>query len=265
MDIQKYHRKPANLVRNFLKTAIPVVLVFVAGQYTVLSVMAVREKMREINQQVDVQLSAMNNDSVNASLFEWYKEKNWLETRFQIARTDSISLSVNLKDSVVQLELKGVVLKTSKITDFKADQFFYRLNPGAYHHLFGVQAQTTGSLSTIPKEPLTVKKAPKDTTEVETAQADTARAKAEAVHWMMSLDKDVILKIEGTNQDSKVKWNGQKFWFSQTIAEIRRDMSQTIRFKQPVYQPEIRLVIPEADAKAIYRALPVHPLVCIRF
>lgn len=256
--------KSAHPIRNFLKYTIPVVLAFIALQYAVLSVFAVRKEMKAINEQVDVKLSTINADKVDSAYFELYKEKAWLETRFQITKTDSISLSVNLKDSVLQLELKGVVLKSSKMTDFEADQFLYQLTPGAYHHLFGTQAQGESDFSTITKEPLIIKKAPKDTSEVQVAAvADTS--KIEAVHWMLALDNGIIIKIEGTDQYSQSdKWIGQKFWFKQDLKKIRKDLVQTIQFKTPVYQPEIRIVISESDAKAIYRALPAHPLICTR-
>jgi len=242
-----------------------IVLVTVALQYTFFSVAAVRKRMKTINSQADVKLLTAGDGKMDTAYLRLYKEKDWLETRSQIARTDSISLSVDLLDSTLQIELKGVVLKKSKMLDFKADRFLYQLNPGAYHHLFGKQARADTVISSIPKEPLIVKKAPKDTTGVAggTVVADTS--KIEAVHWVLKLDNQVILKIEGVDPHSRLDWcTGQKFWILQNLKETGVELRQVILFKTPEYFPEIRLVVPEADAKAFYRALPVHPLICIR-
>lgn len=264
--MHKYSSQSTKSIRSLLAGLILAGLTGAGLQYAILSAKAVLQKMETINKQVDVKLSAMNSQP-DSAYFSLYREKAWLETRFQIARTDSISLSVNLKDSLLQLELKGVVLKTTKIMDFEADQFFYQLSPGAYHHLFSTQTQAGSDFSTIEKEPITIKKAPKDSTEVAApANTEPDSLKREAVHWMMTMDNDVLLKIEGINpEQQKGKWAGHWFWFWQDLRKIKQDLNQTIRFKTPEYQPEIRLTISDTDAKAIYRALPKHPLICIRF
>ena len=266
MNIQKYTQKPAHPVRRFFAFAIPVVLILLVVQYAVLSVMSVRRYLKTVYEQEDVTLLSGSKDA-DSTWFNDYKEKTWLETRFQITRTDSISLSLNLKDSLLQLELKGVVLKSSKIMDFKADRFFSLLNAGAYHHFFGVQASGESALSTIEKEPLTIKKAPKDTIEYN-AQSHIAKDSldTEAVHWLLKLDNGIVLKIEGTDEYTNAEWwLGQQFWWKQNLVQLKKDLRKTLLFRIPDYQPEIAMVISEADAKAIYRALPTHPLICIRF
>lgn len=241
------------------------VLAVVALQYTFFSVSAVRKRMKTIKSQIDVKLLAAADAEKDTAWLRLYKQKDWLETRLQIARTDSISLSVDLLDSILQIELKGVVLKKSKMIDFKADRFLYQLNPAAYHHLLGKQAKADTVVSSIPKEPLTIKQAPKDTADVQAGAVATDTSKIEVVHWVIKLDNQVVLKIEGVDPDSKSDWwEGQKFWMFQNLKQTGQDLGRTIVFKTPEYFPGIRIVIPEADAKALYRALPVRPLVCIR-
>jgi hypothetical protein len=250
-------------MKRFLTYAIPAVLIIVALQYTILNVLSVRAKIKFVNEQADAKLLSVDSHQGDSAYMELYKEKLWLENRAQIAKTDEISLSVNLKDSLLQLELKGVVIKTSNIIYFEADQFFTQLKPGAYYHLFATQSKVDTCFSTIAKQPFVIKKAPKDTSAVETATP--APAKPEAVHWRMELDNNVVFKIEGTDQyDGTGWWVGKKFWFTHDLKEVRRNLTQTVRFKVPEYCPEVRIVISEADAKAIYRALPQHHLVCVR-
>jgi hypothetical protein len=240
-------------------------LIIIALQYTVLSVLSVRKKIKLVNGQLDAKLMAIDSQQADSAYMELYKEKLWLENRAQIARTDEISLSVNLKDSLLQLELKGVVIKASKILYFEADQFFCQLKPGAYYHLFATQTKVDTCFSTVPRQPFVIKKAPRDTLAVKTDNGKVVPVKPEAVHWMMKLNNDIVFKIEGTDQyDGTGWWLGQKFWFEHELKEIRHNLGQTVRFKAPEYRPEIRLVISGADAKAIYRALPEHHLVCVK-
>jgi len=241
------------------------VLAVVALQYTFFSVSAVRKRMNAINREIDVKLLTPSDAKKDTAWLRLYKEKDWLETRLQIARTDSISMSVDLLDSTLQIELKGVVLKKSKMLDFKADRFLYRLNPAAYHHLLGKQAKADRVVSSIPKEPLIIKKAPKDTADVQDGTATVDTTKTEVVHWVLNLDNKVVIKIEGVDPGSGSDWwEGQKFWMFQDLKQTATELGKTVLFKSPEYFPEIRIIIPEADAKALYRALPVSPLVCIR-
>lgn len=254
-----------HLLRNFIMYGVLILIVGITVQYAVLSVMAVRQKAKTFNQEVDASLLPLNDKVMDSVILDLFQKKVFLETRFQMSKTDSISLSVNLKDSVLQLEFKGVVLKSTKITDFEIDQFFYQIKPAAYQHLFGTQSKVVNELSTISKEPIVVKKAPKDTTEVIAPIVIIDSLKTEAVHWMLKLDKEIILKIEGSDQFSRSDWMiGQKFWLWQDVDNFKIKLKQTIRFKTPEYYPEIRLVISESEAKAIYRALPVRPFVSIR-
>jgi len=81
----------------------------------------------------------------------------------------------------------------------------------------------------------------------------------------MKLDNQLAIKIEGGDPLSKDGWwASRKFWMVQNLQQTTRDFTKALLFKTPEYDPEIKLLIPEADAKAFYRALPVQPLVCIR-
>ena len=256
--------KTVNRTRRIFLYVIFILLVVVALQYTLFSVLSVRNRIKSINEQEDVSLLTGHEGKSDSTWLRLYRKKSWLETRGQIAMTDSISLSVNLNDSTWQIELKGVVLSKSKILDFRADRFFYQLSPGAYHHLLGSQAQADTVFSTIPKVPFIIKKAPKDSAEVDDKLTMIDTTNVEAVHWILKLDNNTVLKIEGIHSTSQLGWAGRQFWMSQRLKETGHNLAQTLLFKVPEYSPEIRLEVTDVDAKAFYRALPVHPLICIR-
>jgi hypothetical protein len=239
-------------------------MIGIAIQYAVLSVMAVKQKMHTFNQQVDENLLPLNKISMDSITKELFRQKAFLESRYQTSKTDSISLSVNLKDSILQLEIKGVILKSTKIAKFKVDQFLYQLKPASYQSLFGTKSKVKKDLSTIRKEPVQVKKAPKSANEVIEPSVSVDSLQTELVHWMIELDNDIIIKIEGMDQFSSSDWWAeQNFWLLQNRIQYQK-LKKTIRCQVPEYHPEILLEISEADAKAIYRALPKHSYVNVR-
>jgi hypothetical protein len=250
-------------VKRWLVYILPALLLFVVVQYAVLSIVSVRSHLKTEFRDQDKKLAGI--DIQDTTLFNLYKEKTWLESRLQVAGEDSISLSVNMKDSVLQLELKGVVLKTSKVIDFKADRYFTHLQPEAYHHLFGSVASGESALATIEKVPLIVKKAPKDTAEYASQSHVMDSVKTEEVHWLLTLNNGIILKIEGTDKGSASSRYRNKFWWQLDMNQLKEDIRKTMLFKVPEYQPTIAMIVSEADARAIYRALPEKPSVCIRF
>ncbi len=254
--------KQASL-RNKLVFVLPVLLLLIFIQHSVLSVVAVRSHVRKELSEQESNTSGM--DIRDTALFNLYKEKTWLESRLKVAAEDSISLSVNLRDSVLQLELKGVVLKTSKIASFKADQFFMKLQPDLYHHLFGSVASGESALATIEKVPLTIKKAPKDSAEFASQNHAMDTLNAEDVHWLLELNNGIVLKIEGVGNPEEKSRLRNKFWRHLDQKKVVDDLKKTLRFEVPEYQPSIALIVSEADARAIYRALPNKPSVCIRF
>lgn len=251
------------LVHRFITLIVPVLLGLIALQYLVFSVLSVRKEYNNIV------LSTENNfpeiTIEDTAWFRLYKEKTWLESRLNAAKSDSISLSVNLKDSLLQLELKGVVLMSTRIKNFKADRFFYELPANGYHVLFGKDVMAKNSSSTIKKVPLTVKKAPKDSLEYASQNQVPDTLPNQEVHWLMQLDNDIELRIEGTNPDSGEKQLRNMFWRKRDLDQITRNLGETLIFKTPEYKPVITVMVPNTDAKTIYRALPDKPAVNIRF
>lgn len=248
---------------KLLTIVLPVLLGLIALQYIVFSVLSVRKEYKKIVLSSDNSFPEVTKE--DTAWFKLYKEKTWLESRLNTAKSDSISLSVNLKDSLLQLELKGVVLLSSPIINFKADRFFNELPANGYHVLFGKEVVAKNSLSTIEKVPLTVKKAPKDSLEYANQSQVPDSIPNEEVHWLMQLDNEIELRIEGSDPELGEKQLRNKFWWKRDFNQITRNLEETLLFKTPEYKPVITVVVTKTDAKAIYRALPDKPAVNIRF
>lgn len=249
-------------IRNWLLVVISALLLFITIQYIVLSVISVRRVFVAANSsEIGTQIDLNTKDSLWLDL---YKQKNWLESRLKMAKSDSIYLSINLQDSTLQLEIKGVVLKTSSIVELSYDRFFDALPAKAYHHYFGQETTGLETLASIEKVPLTIKKAPKDSIEFAAQSQITDTLETRDINWLMRLDNGIQIKIRGINEAQTTKNSSSSFWRKQKLEKLRNDLSKTFRFEVPEYNPSIEIRVNEADAKAILRAMPEQPMVCIR-
>ena len=233
--------------------------------YTLLSVGAVRDRMKLALSQTE------GTPPVSPTLIELMKEKAWVESRLKMASDDSIGLSIDLEDHVIQLELKGVVVMTSKIKDYSTSGFFKRMDGNVYFNMFGSPLTIQKFESSIAKNPFKVIQAPKSVEEAESKPAIDPTMKdslpKENVYWTVKLDRDFELNIQGIDSISESKSDyklGEGFAFKRDLRNIMSSFKQIIRLNNPNYTPEILILLPENEAKAILRALPVNASVTIR-
>jgi len=232
--------------------------------YTFLSVSSVRGRMKLAQDQ------SQGSPQINSSLLPQLKEKAWIESRIKMAANDSIGLSIDLEQRRIQLELKGVVILSSKIRDFSISGFFRKMDGNVYFNTFGTPLTIQQFTSSIEKNPLRIVEAPKDTIAAQLA-ADAAAKKDsiadENVFWTVKLDRDFDLDIQGIDSiaEAQNKYKlGKGFEFERNLKNVANSFQHILRFTKPSYTPEILISIPENEAKAILRALPRKALVTIR-
>jgi len=105
MNLKKHIPKLSDRSRPFLK-GMAILAGLVALQYSFFSVKSVRDRMKAVNSQVEVQLLTPAEVEKDTSWLRLYKEKDWLETRLQIARTDSAVCRLICRQ-FASIELKG--------------------------------------------------------------------------------------------------------------------------------------------------------------
>ena len=243
------------------KYIILIIVLFVLGLtsvYAYLSVSAVRDQMQL------ARVRAENSPAVNSDLFPQLKQKAWLESRLKMASLDSVGLSIDLEQRVIQLELKGVVVMSTKIRDCSVSGFFKKIDGNVYFATFGTPLTIKEFKSSIAKNPFKVVEAPKDTIAVQLA-ADAAAKKEreerknENVFWTVKLDRGFDLDIQGIDSiaEAQKKYEfGKGFEFERDLKNITNSFQHILKFSKPTYTPEILISIPENQAKAILRALP---------
>lgn len=258
MEIQKENKIlqiPAGL-----KIAVIVVAIFLS-YYAVMSVLSPAKKIKELENEIrNTRASTAQLDErfVTDSLYHnLLREKAFLQSRILMAGTDSISMTLNLADSLAYLEIAGVVVKTSDISEIRMSKILNSENELIITSLLSSPLNITDSRATIKKEPLMIKMAPKDTSEYKPdIMPDTSAY--EAVSYILETDKGIRIYI--SQEEKQKKGYGKHLaWFDMKyrINNAWKAFKSVVRLKVPEYKPWIRIRLPRTDAKVIYRAIPV--------
>jgi hypothetical protein len=116
--------KKNNPVKTLIAVVFLVIFLGISLSYILFSAYSARHSMSLIAGEAQQAVGNVKNDNLNdPDIYALLKEKDWLSSRLEANSGDSISLSLNLKDSVMQIELQGVVLKKSKLPIFVSPDF----------------------------------------------------------------------------------------------------------------------------------------------
>lgn len=234
----------------------------------VISVAPIR-KLNELKRQVyaDTVFYAQNSALLHyQQLFELNKTKALKEAELIIAQKDTFALVVNLNDSTVSLMLKGVKIHSAKIYQYKKDRFFNGINPLVYAKLFSKPMRTQSEFSSIVKEPIIIKKAPKDTIEAitnaympDTLIQNPAYLNLEIEHGF----KLYLIQNEfNTPEEKAIERQMQQDIRKRKIADV---FGNFIHWKHGSYTPNLVLYIRADELRSAYRAIPADVLVVLTY
>lgn len=235
--------------------------------YTIMALLSPGKKLKEISAEFAFKQNGKNivdekifSDSAYLSLL---KEKAYLQARISMAETDSIYLTFNLPDSIVNLEISGVVVHTAKIKNLKMSSILEKGNEYIISSILSSPLTIANEFSSIVKEPLMISMAPKDTSEYQPdIMPDTADY--EPVNYILEMHNGLRVYVY---QDEKLSF-GEGIHFPgfdmrDRLRNALRSMKNVMFFKIPEYHPFIKIRLPRADAKIIYRAIPRHGQVAV--
>ncbi len=187
------------------------------------------------------------------------KEKVFQENRLALASQDSIYLLVNLIDSTMNLEIKGVTVRTNSILDLEVSNRFRLISHENIMPWLQKPFTLERALATIPKSPIIVKQAPKDTIEAAKMSTTPEPPKPTAVFFTFYFDRNLVIEVEQVNPPDEENLDDVKAYRRQKRNEARRSIWQSLNSARRADQPmTIRLIVSEEDAKAIYRAVPMN-------
>ena len=263
---REYSKKPliGSRLLTFLGFFIVLMVFAILGFFAYFAYLSPVEKLKHFNESFNPKphTPGLVDYRADTDLFRLKQEEAFLSSKIAILATDSIYLSVNLKDQVVSIEIQGVVMHQVKISSYSKSGIFNSMEGIALINQFSSPFKIDSSFATIEKDPFILKIAPQDTIEAQKDVSTPDTARSELVVCSLYLDKGILLQISQSEEDksrSTTKYKMRKRYES-TMNFIRTALT----FRVPEYQPYISIEIPAKDARAIYRAIPKKALIAIR-
>jgi hypothetical protein len=184
-------------------------------------------------------------------------EAYW-QARSNLAKNRTIQLSIDLRDSVVALDINGVTVHQSKIHRCNISRVLTQIRPHGrllpwLKDGFVLQKE----LATLPKAPIRIKEAPKDTIEANAASNNEIVIENRDVHFTWHFDRQLTVLVEQVQPPSFKGWlRKMKYTFQRNFGMASETVRTLAQLKIPRHRLVIELELPGDDAKAIYRALP---------
>jgi len=210
-------------------------------------------------------LSKTNTELINKILTSEHHEA-FLKSNIQLSKTDSISLLIDLKDSIAVLTFKGVSLFESKITKISFNKGLRKLPMFLLDSLYSGPFQVAEEIASIEKFPIVIKKAPKDTLEANLVNAAPVLPKQSDVFYFFDFGNSFVLEIGQHEQElvgSKSSYRSYKRSKSRWLR--KENINALINTEHRGYTYSLSIEIPREDARSIYRALPIKPFVVVRY
>jgi hypothetical protein len=184
------------------------------------------------------------------------RERAFLQSRIIMAETDSIYLTVNFLDSTMNLEISGVVVHTAHMKQFRASSILAKGNETIVSSMLATPLSIVSDISTIKKEPVMIKMAPKDTSEYKPdIMPDTSLT--EPVNYILEMTNGIRIYVYQDENEKKVdRLAAFRFDMDDRLKLTIDALKSVLAFKVPEYHPFIKIRLPRSDAKIIYRAIP---------
>ena len=194
----------------------------------------------------------------DSTYLQLLKEKAFLQSRMIMAETDSIYLTLNLGDSTANLEISGVTVHSARYTEMEASKIFITGDENLILSLMSNPFTIAGDRSTIKKEPVMIKMAPKDTSEYKPdIMPDTSYT--EPVNYILEMtDGTRIYVCQQEIENGADRRSRFSFDLRYRLQDAWSCMKNILSFKVPEYHLFIKIYLPRSDAKIIYRAIPKY-------
>ena len=250
--------KKARIRRFLLKTVLGLYLVFVLLVFYVVT-LSVLSSFRYASTFPRTE----GDDAGDASpeMTDLRSKRSFLEARMGLVSTDSVSLTVDLADSLVTIEQNGVVLHTARIQSSSVSRVFGRMERKDVMAALAAPLTVKDSYSTIDRKRYTLKVASADSVGAAPMVTPDTSSR-ETVCFRLGLDMGIQLDIR--QAETAEKDTLRRYKRAINHHDTWRIMNDLLAFRIPDYHPVIQVQIPEQDARVIYRALPVHARIALR-
>jgi hypothetical protein len=187
-------------------------------------------------------------------------ERAFLKNRYALAaNSDSVYMVLNLSDSTLDLEIKGVVVRSCPVTDIRTSRNLEKIDREDLLQWVSAPFELQHDLSTIPKIPYVIKAAPKDTLEAQAQSSKPMPVDTTSVYFTLYLNRNLVLEVEQSEppvkEDHKVI---EEYRTTKSKSLRQAAMKAVLHGRAPEQDIYIRVEVDQADARAIYRGIPVN-------
>ena len=190
-------------------------------------------------------------------------EEQFINNQIRLAQTDSISLAIDLVDSVALLLIRGVPVRKCTLIRYSLNSSLQTLQKKEdVVSYFAEPFTTEQTWSTVPKVPYQIKKAPKDTIEAQRNASDLIVPETADVFFTLGCDRNLLILF---HQSKPYHLAGllRKWWIQSRVRQYCT-LYPLFHFQWPRRYQTIDLEMSQEDAKAILRALPEQGYVILR-
>ncbi|KPL16392.1 MAG: hypothetical protein AMS23_01060 [Bacteroides sp. SM1_62] len=249
------------------RISIIIISLFLAG-YLIACLMAPGHTIRQLNRTYGLHNELPRDGHAVAreylEIASLARQKAYLESRLAMADSDSIGMVLNLRDSLVELEINGIRIHSATISGYKVDRFFFSLKDETYAGLFSQPLRVEHDRGTIVKEPVFAHKAPRDTIEAANFIFIPDTLHRVPVHITLNLTHGIRLSLY---EDVKSSFRKKIRKITHYLGNMARQSGQNIfammHSRVPAYEPGISITLAGKNITSIYRALPDRARVTI--
>jgi hypothetical protein len=233
-------------------------------------VLATDNLIRKLNDEYGLDEAGNSNEDLeylsDPAVFDLSLEEAFLKSQLEVAKTDSISLAVNLKDTTVSLLLDGIQIHKAKISRYKVSRFFNSIDRQTFINILAAPVHVRSYKGSIAREPVFYIKAPKDTVEAAKKFFSPDTSQVIPAYVRIEMSSRFTLRIMQEETRSVRDFAGRIFFgFKERLFQLTENLNNIFSGELPEYSPVITITIPRRDVINIYRALPDNARVCIKY
>ena len=241
------------------------VVAFVAAvliYYSIMMMLSPGKKYSEIRHEFGIDSTEKSREGnkifSDSTYLKLLKEKAFLQSKMIMAETDSIYLTLNLSDSTANLEICGVTVHSARFTGMEASKIFKKGDENLILSLMSTPFLIARDWATIKKEPVMIKMAPKDTSEYKPdIMPDTSIT--EPVNYILEMTDGTRIYVCQQELENRADRKSRfRFDMQYRLRDALSCMKSIFKLKIPDYHLYIKIYLPRADAKIIYRAIPKY-------
>ncbi|MBE0647175.1 MAG: hypothetical protein IH596_05255 [Bacteroidales bacterium] len=256
------HSKPAIIVALFLTLLLPAYVFYLAVVSPASSCdhdfpTADTTEMALVG--LDVDSSQMILQKVD-TIWDLELDKAYLSNMLLLSFQDSAYLNLNLPDSLLHMEIKGVPVRECRLTDIRVTKRLRCLNKSQLLQWISTPFLGRADHSTIPKIRYVVKEAPKDTSEAALQNAGPLPADSSSVFFIVYFNRHLAIEVRQREEPYDYEEEVLGSYEKEIQGAVRsKTMQAVLAGLSPEPEILIRLEVSKADARAIYRGLPAYP------